>query len=71
MDGQNAGRPLHHHVAGVGKGLADERDAAQRLLREIGIAQGQPTDPLRAGASLARPAPAEHEPDGPGVVKPA
>jgi hypothetical protein len=50
------------------EGLADERDAAHRLLRQPAEAADEALDPCGAGARLAGAAPAENEPGRPIVV---
>ena len=62
---QKPGDALHHHLARVGPGLADERDAPDRRLREVDMPHGEAMHPLRAGARLARAAATHEEPVSP------
>ena len=63
--------PSINHVAHVGEGLADQRDLADLATRQPGRAHHHAAHPLGAGAGLARPAPAEHQPDRPVPIRPA
>ena len=60
MHGEQAGDALHHHLARVVLGLADQRDARVR------IAERELVHPFGAGARLAGAAPAQNKPGGPG-----
>ena len=64
-----AGRPVDHHVAHVGKSLADQRDAPDRPRRNADNPADQPRDPFGAGPRLAGAAPAEDEPGRPVVAR--
>ncbi len=59
MHGEQAGDALHHHLARVVLGLADQRDARMR------IAERELAHPFGAGARLAGAAATENEPGGP------
>jgi hypothetical protein len=57
---EQSGDALHHHVANVLLGFADQRDT------RLGVAQRQAAHPFGAGPRFARAAAAEDEPGGPG-----
>ena len=70
VDREEPGRALDHHVAHVGEGLADERDAADAARVAMpGSPSARPVHPFGAGARLAGAAPAEHEPGRPVVAR--
>ena len=67
-DREEPGRAVDHHVAHVGHGLADERDAPDALRRDAAKPADEARHPRGAGARLAGAAPAEEEPGVPGRV---
>ena len=66
MHGEKTGNAFDHHVAHIGGGFADERDAADGTQAELRTAKRETLHPFGAGARLARAASAEDEPDPPG-----
>ena len=69
VDLEQAGRALDHDVARGSEGLADERDAAHRLMGQPAEAGGEAHHPFGAGPRLAGAAPAEDEPGRPVVAR--
>ncbi len=62
MDGEEARDALNHDIAHIRHGLANKRDAANRLLREARKPQRKAAHPLGARARLARAASAHYDP---------
>ena len=68
MDGEQSRDALHHHLAHIGHGFADECDAPHGFRRKAWQAQREAAHPFGAGARLASAAPAHDEPLGPGFA---
>ena len=65
MHGEQAGDAFDHHVAHVGRRLADKRDAPERPRRKLRASERKRFHPFGAGAGLARAASAEDQPCAP------
>ena len=68
MDGEQPRDALHHDIAYIGHGFADEGDAPHGFYCETRQAQREAAHPFGACARLARSAPAHDEPLGPGAA---
>ncbi len=64
-DRQNARRSVHHHLARIAEGFADQRDVPAFRRRERRQAERHARCPFCPCPRLAGPAPAQNEPDAP------
>jgi hypothetical protein len=69
MNREQAGGPLHHHVARRPVGFTDEHDTARPGLGKARLAQGHAAHPLGTRAGFAGTAAAQHQPGGPGPAR--